>query len=347
MLAKLVYHQTDVYTPILNSGQVSVSQPVKLGRQADKHLMSKYLDKEKRDENRIKQILLQDWNPIDVAEMPEAQDEYDAYVRGVYHRLLHRVSKQELFDYLWEIETKHMGLYRNRSHTNTVVEKLMAIRENSQVEQIGNSMSKLSRRVKRKLWERFTDFSKLQLDENGYVSTAEENLLPGVNLDDFEKDFQQGSGNELENKFLAVHSSSALAANTFAPWRNMPFDLFLCGHYGFEEIVFERKCPTGLSGMPPNLDLFLRNDSVTIGVESKFLEYLAPKPPKFSASYNRDNFPNVEEAWWNVLENKRGGKAHNLDVAQLIKHYLGLRNQMRIGEQQVILLYLFWEPTNW
>ena len=206
----------------------------------------------------------------------------------------------------------------------------------------------ITNRVKQKLWERFTEISGKQLNENGYISTPQENLLPGVNLVDFETDYQQGSGNELDNKFLAIHSSSALVVNSFAPWRKMPSELFLCGQSEFKEISFEKKCPTGLRGIPPNLDLFVKSEEVIIGVESKLSEYLTPKLPKFSSSYNKDNLRHIEDKWWKVLEDKKDeSKLQYLDVVQLIKHYLGLRNRKDIDKHRAILFYLFWEPVNW
>ncbi len=90
--------------------------------------MSDYRDRAKRYHNAIKQILLQEWDPIGVNGAPEAQDEYDSYVGGVYSRLIRQVSKQELFDHLWEIETVTMGLPGNPSHTEAIVEKLTALR---------------------------------------------------------------------------------------------------------------------------------------------------------------------------------------------------------------------------
>jgi hypothetical protein len=35
----------------------------------------------------------------------------------------HRVSEQELFDHLWQIETQHMGLFGNRGKTQQVTQK--------------------------------------------------------------------------------------------------------------------------------------------------------------------------------------------------------------------------------
>jgi len=90
--------------------------------------MTDYRDRAKRYHNAIKQILLQEWDPIGVKGVPEAQDEYDSYVWGVYSRLIRQASEQELFDYLWEMETDDMGLYGDASRTQAIVEKLMALR---------------------------------------------------------------------------------------------------------------------------------------------------------------------------------------------------------------------------
>ena len=90
--------------------------------------------------------------------------------------------------------------------------------------------------IKQKLWERFKEKSISTIDKNGYVLTPQENLLPGINLADFEDDYMQGSGNELEGKFLAVHSSSALVANTFARWYKTPSKLLLYGNCSFIDL---------------------------------------------------------------------------------------------------------------
>jgi hypothetical protein len=45
----------------------------------------------------------------------------------------------------------------------------------------------------------------------GYFGKSQDNLLPGVHLADFEEDLLVAAGAELERKFPAAHSSSALA----------------------------------------------------------------------------------------------------------------------------------------
>ena len=202
-------------------------------------------------------------------------------------------------------------------------------------------------RAKRAIRQRYDEISADKLDDRGYAARAELNLVPGVRLEDIRADLEQGSGNELEGKFRAAHSSSALAVNTFGPWRKNPQPLSLLGKTGFTALQFEKHCPTGLGGIPPNLDLVIVGTDVVIGVESKFLEFLSPKQPKFADSYTRGNLPQMEPCWAELMDALKAGPEQYLDGAQLVRHYLGLRNQPEFKGKKIILLNLFWEPENW
>lgn len=202
-------------------------------------------------------------------------------------------------------------------------------------------------RAKQAIQRRYFERPLEMLDARGYVPCAELNLLPGVRLEDIQGDFAQGSGNELAGKFRATHSSSALAANTFGPWRKNPQALSLLGKTGFTSLQFERQCPTGLGGIPPNLDLVIEGTDVVIGVESKFLEFLALKQPTFTDSYKPENLPRMESCWAELMAALKAGPEQYLDGAQLVRHYLGLRNQPEFKGKKIILLNIFWEPENW
>lgn len=89
--------------------------------------MTEYLDRARRHHEAIKTVLLNEWDPIGVADIPEAEDEYDTYVPGVYKRLISRSKEKEIFDYLWEIETEHMGLSGDRQHTAAIAAKLVGL----------------------------------------------------------------------------------------------------------------------------------------------------------------------------------------------------------------------------
>ena len=95
-----------------------------------------------------------------------------------------------------------------------------------------------------------------EIDGKGYVKHLADNLVDDVRLEDFETDLKQGSGQELKqgsaqklDKFLAAHSSSALAVNTFARFKGKAVPLWL-PPYGEQHVEanFERKCPAGVKG---------------------------------------------------------------------------------------------------
>jgi hypothetical protein len=77
----------------------------------------------------IRDVLMQHWDPIGVADVPEAQDEYDSYVGPVYRLLASRASDAELIDYLRKTETETMGLSSlgTRGHLIEVAARLREI----------------------------------------------------------------------------------------------------------------------------------------------------------------------------------------------------------------------------
>lgn len=78
-------------------------------------------------EDAIRDILLLEWDPIGVNEIDEARDEYDSYVPVVCQLIVRGASTLQLFDYLWWLETEHMGLPGRREHTMTIAARLSAL----------------------------------------------------------------------------------------------------------------------------------------------------------------------------------------------------------------------------
>jgi hypothetical protein len=96
----------------------------------------------------------------------------------------------------------------------------------------------------------------------------------------------------------------------------------------------------------PHLDLIATTEDIVVAVESKCLEYLAPKQPKFRIAYDSIVDGRSNSSWFKLIEELRRAPAYSwLDVAQLIKHYLGLCHSY--PDRKVKLLYLYWEPRNW
>lgn len=185
------------------------------------------------------------------------------------------------------------------------------------------------------------------LDAKGYTNSFADNLVPSVAIADFEADLRQGSGDELAGKFRAAHSSTALAVNCFRPFRRSLSHLRLCGTDGFRSLHFEKKCPTGLRGIPPNLDVLAGRANRVVAIESKCTEYLSRPTARFHQSYKtgiRD--ARRRSSWYQeMLRLIEAPKAYGwLDAAQLIKHAFGL---MRCyTDRHLTLLYLYWEPLN-
>ena len=149
-------------------------------------------------------------------------------------------------------------------------------------------------------------------------------------------------------KFCAAYSSSALVVNSFGPFRHAPDKLVLAGDSGYAEAMFERRCPNGLQGKSPNLDFFAANRTSVVGVESKFLEPLRPPKVDFSDQYRPAMNMKAESVWRQVYESLVADpkRFKHLDVAQLVKHYLGLWHSFRAHEEPKRLVYLYWEPMN-
>ena len=60
---------------------------------------------------RVREVLMQEWDPIGVRDEPDAQDEYDRYAARAYVMLMdERATGPAIAAYLFEIATDHMGL---------------------------------------------------------------------------------------------------------------------------------------------------------------------------------------------------------------------------------------------
>jgi hypothetical protein len=91
--------------------------------------MSEHLERAKRYHEAIRGLLLREWDPIGIADEPDAQDEYDGYIHEIHGVLIRHEPRHRLVDHLWWVETEHMGLYGNRRRTEAVVDRLIALRE--------------------------------------------------------------------------------------------------------------------------------------------------------------------------------------------------------------------------
>lgn len=93
--------------------------------------MDKKSKRAKEIQNNIREVLMKYWDPIGVKDIPEAQDEYDSYVGGIYRKLVSGVSDEDLIDHLNTVESESMGLSGGSDKKNkqllNVVKRLKSI----------------------------------------------------------------------------------------------------------------------------------------------------------------------------------------------------------------------------
>ena len=182
--------------------------------------------------------------------------------------------------------------------------------------------------------------------DSGYVCSITDNLVPDILAGDFERDLASGAGSELDEKFLAAHSSCALAVNCFAIFRRIG-TIELGKHRDLRLLGFEQKFPVGLArATPPHLDVVATAPSQLVAIESKCIEYLLTRRSEFSKRYAEIDDERRDGPWFGEMARlTEGGQGYRLlNVSQLIKHAFGLAKQ-RLTEN-VALVYLYWEPLD-
>jgi hypothetical protein len=90
--------------------------------------MKERLRRAKRYYGAVREILLRQWDPIGVSDVPEAQDEYDGYVYKIYGMIARNEPRQRLVEHLWEIETSRMGLIGDRKRAEEIADRLIGLR---------------------------------------------------------------------------------------------------------------------------------------------------------------------------------------------------------------------------
>jgi hypothetical protein len=148
-------------------------------------------------------------------------------------------------------------------------------------------------------------------------------------------------------RLKSPHSAAALAINSFLPWQRAPDQLPLAGWVGFDAVQFEVRCPTGLRGTPPHLDLLALREGIAVAVTVRCTEYLSRRKSAVALSYDRllAATPALE-LWQRVLQELRARPTmyRHLDLGGLVKYALALGRTF--PDRSTTLLYMFWEPLN-
>ncbi len=75
----------------------------------------------------IYEVLIRDWDPIHIQGVPEAQDEYDGYVGGIYRLLAKGASESEVAEHLASIESDLVGFSTSAEALLPVARRLKEI----------------------------------------------------------------------------------------------------------------------------------------------------------------------------------------------------------------------------
>jgi hypothetical protein len=175
---------------------------------------------------------------------------------------------------------------------------------------------------------------------NGQIRAIDDLLIDGVQHEQLPTSIDP-------SRLRSAQSAAALAINTFLPWQRARDRLPLAGWTGFDAIQFEVRCPTGLRGTPPHLDLLAVRAEVAVAVTVRCTEYLSRRKTAVAASYDRllAMTPGLGP-WRRQLERLRHepGRHRHLDLGALIKFALALGRTF--PERPATLVYLYWEPLN-
>lgn len=178
------------------------------------------------------------------------------------------------------------------------------------------------------------------LGGDGRLKCTSDLLIHGVEHERLPEGFDRG-------RLRSPDSPAALALNTFLPWRGAIDRLPLCGLVGFDAIQFEVRCPTGLRGTPPHLDLLALKDRTVVAVTVRCSDYLVRRKSPVAESYDRllGDTPGVGP-WSRELARLRAAPEtyRHVDLGALIKHALALGRTF--PDRRATLLYLFWEPLD-
>ena len=74
----------------------------------------------------IQYILANHWDPMKTT-VSILEGDYDSYVLRIYSMFMQKKTKNDAFNYLWWLESHHMGLTGNKEHIQKVVDQLFEV----------------------------------------------------------------------------------------------------------------------------------------------------------------------------------------------------------------------------
>jgi hypothetical protein len=149
---------------------------------------------------------------------------------------------------------------------------------------------------------------------------------------------------DLRGRLARPESPAALVLNSFLPWLRQAENLPLADIVGFRELHFDARCPTGVRGTPPHIELMASGPLGAAGVTARAFDYLGGRQGKLSPAYASLALPPALASWGSLVRavSGRSERFHHVDVPSLAKLAIGL-GRIFIG-RPIRLVYLFLEP---
>jgi predicted polyphosphate/ATP-dependent NAD kinase len=78
---------------------------------------------------KVREVLLREWDPIGIRDVPNARDEYDQYVVPIANKVNARNTTSTIVKLLLEIEVDIMGLKGDDGRARRVAERLRGLND--------------------------------------------------------------------------------------------------------------------------------------------------------------------------------------------------------------------------
>lgn len=76
----------------------------------------------------VREAVHKQWDPIGIFSYSNEMEEYDGYIPKLCKLLMEGASENEIFEFLWIVETESMGLSGDKGATREFSKKLIELR---------------------------------------------------------------------------------------------------------------------------------------------------------------------------------------------------------------------------
>lgn len=174
----------------------------------------------------------------------------------------------------------------------------------------------------------------------GQLADWRAGLAPGI-----EPELLDGRVFDLRARLVRPDSAAALTLNSFLPWLRQMERLKLADIEGFRELHFDARCPTGVRGTPPHIELMASGPAGVVGASIRTFDYLARRQSKLSPAYATLEVPPALAPWAELMRAvaDRAQRFQYVDAPALAKLAIGM-GRIFVG-RPIRLLYVFLEPV--